>query len=334
MMEIAMNARRHVYLAATLAAGVALGALTIGIAHAQSGGVPTNPGSNATDKINAGGTIQAPSGSPPGANDASGTGGKVTNRAPPVDTTAANNQPIPTQAELRAALLSPDSGDPAIGQIGVTSPNTGEGNAASNSGPKSADPTTQSQGHAAVGGPLSPGAGKDGTANSGGQAAPSGQAAAPPSGQAGDKSAQPAQPAPAAGTETTGTPTAGEQKAVDAAKQTSPNKPIGSTTQTLPAKFSSRNALIDRAPVMALPFKLKDEQLKQIFQAAMNDKDGVAIDGANLKPATQLTAAQADAMRPLPGASDALKGLKYLKTKDKVLLVEPSTRIVLEEISG
>ncbi len=333
-----MNAHRHVYLAATLAAGVALGALTIGIAHAQSGGAPTNPGSNATDKINAGGTIQAPSGSPPGANDASGSGGKVTNRAPPVDTTAANNQPIPTQAELRAALLSPDSGDPAIGQMGAPAPNSGEGNAASNSGPKSADPTTQSQGHAAVGGPLSPGAGKDGSAQGGQAAAPSAQAGGNKSAPPVQANAQPAptaaQPAPAAGTETTGTPTPGEQKAVDAAKQTSPNKPIGSTTQTLPAKFSSRNALIDRAPVMALPFKLKDEQLKQIFQAVMNAKDAVAIDGANLKPAIQLTLAQAEAMRPLPGASDALKGLKYLKTKDKVLLVEPSTRIVLEEISG
>ncbi len=306
-----MAGRHQRFLTATLAAGVALGAFSMGIAQAQTGGTPTNPGFNAKDKINPGGTLQAPSGAPPGSNDASGSGAAVANRAPPVDSTSITNQPIPNTAEVRAALLSVDSGDPAIGQVATAPPTSNGANAPNASSSSSGDPAAQSQGHAAIGGPLSPGAGKDG-------------GSAPSSGQPGTN-------------ETTGKQTAEEKAAAEAGKQTSPSLPIGSTTQTQPAKFSKRNDVIDRVPAMALPYRLTNEQLRQIYQAAMGDKDANAIDDAGLNPATQLTATQADAMRDLPtglGSGSQLKGLKYIKSKERILLVEPSTRIVMDEIRG
>ena len=46
------------------------------------------------EQINPGVGVQAPSGSPPGMNDHSGQGQKVGDRAPPVEKTAATNEPI------------------------------------------------------------------------------------------------------------------------------------------------------------------------------------------------------------------------------------------------
>ncbi|MGI8525504.1 MAG: hypothetical protein ACR2K5_04895 [Pseudolabrys sp.] len=65
---------------------------------------------------------------------------------------------------------------------------------------------------------------------------------------------------------------------------------------------------------MAFPLKLKAEQLKQIYQAAMNDKDAKPLDDTDLKPASELTAAQADAMRPLPAALAEFGTIKSLNT--------------------
>jgi len=45
---------------------------------------------------------------------------------------------------------------------------------------------------------------------------------------------------------------------------------------------------------------------------------------------------RASDMRPLPeslAAIDGLQGLKYVKGKDKVLLVRPSTGIVVDEVA-
>ena len=61
-----------------------------------------------------------------------------------------------------------------------------------------------------------------------------------------------------------------------------------------------------------------------------------AADAAKLKPANALTFEQRRDMRPLPEsltAIDGLQGLKYLKGKDKVLLVRPSTGIVVDEVT-
>jgi len=121
-----------------------------------------------------------------------------------------------------------------------------------------------------------------------------------------------------------------------AATSAGPPGPIGATIQTMPAKFSQRNDLLDHMPVMAWPLPLNVQQRQQIYQAVMADKSPPAADTAKLKPANALPFEQRRDMRPLPeslAAIDGLQGLKYVKGKDKVLLVRPSTGIVVDEIT-
>ena len=113
--------------------------------------------------------------------------------------------------------------------------------------------------------------------------------------------------------------------------------PIGAVGQTVPAKFSKRNDILDRVPIMAWPLALSDQQRQQIYQAVMADKPQPPAAADALEPASQLSTDQAlNGMHPLPaGLRDvaSLKGLKYVKAKDRVLLVEPSTRIVVDQIA-
>ena len=119
-----------------------------------------------------------------------------------------------------------------------------------------------------------------------------------------------------------------------AATSAGPPGPIGATIQTMPAKFSQRNDLLDHMPMMAWPLPLNAQQRQEIYQAVMADKSPPA-DTTKLKPANALTFEQRRDMRPLPEsltAIDGLQGLKYVKGKDKVLLVRPSTGIVVDEV--
>jgi hypothetical protein len=121
-----------------------------------------------------------------------------------------------------------------------------------------------------------------------------------------------------------------------AATSAGPPGPIGATIQTMPAKFSQRNDLLDHMPVMAWPLPLNAQQRQQIYQAVMADKSPPAADTAKLKPASSLPFEQRRDMHPLPEsltAIDGLQGLKYVKAKDKVLLVRPSNGIVVDEVT-
>jgi hypothetical protein len=115
-----------------------------------------------------------------------------------------------------------------------------------------------------------------------------------------------------------------------------PSGPIGATIQTMPAKFSKRNDLLDHMPIAAWPLPLNEQQRQQIYQAVMADKSPPAADAGKLKPADSLSFEQRRDMRPLPeslATMDGLEGLQYLKGKDKVLLVRPSTGVVVDEVA-
>lgn len=114
--------------------------------------------------------------------------------------------------------------------------------------------------------------------------------------------------------------------------------PIGATGQTMPAKFSARNDTLDRVPIMALPLGLSDQDRQRIYQAAMADKAPAATDAAQLAPAGELDTNQAlNETHPLPASVRGIPGVQtlgYVKTKNKVFLVEPATRIVVDEIAS
>jgi hypothetical protein len=113
--------------------------------------------------------------------------------------------------------------------------------------------------------------------------------------------------------------------------------PIGATLQTMPAKFSQRNDVLDRLPIMAWPLRLDQQQRQQIMQAVMADKSQAVPGAEKLLPAASLTDEQQKGLRPLPEnlqSIPGLKGLSYLPAKDKVLLVRPDIAIVVDQISA
>jgi hypothetical protein len=114
--------------------------------------------------------------------------------------------------------------------------------------------------------------------------------------------------------------------------------PIGATVQTMPAKFSERNDILDRVPIMAWPLLLSDQQRQQIYQAVMADQAQPVADADKLALSSALSTDQAlNGMHPLPesvrGIVNAM-GLKYVKAKDKVWLVDPATRTVVDQITA
>ena len=209
---------------------------------------------------------------------------------------------IPTHAEAIAALMAPDDPNPALGPESPQASNNVSNQPTAD--PKSAngDPTTATGGQAAIGGPLSPGASSGGSNG-----------------------------ATAGASETTGA------RPASAANQNRPG-PIGATGQTMPAKFSDRNDTLDRVPIMAWPMRLTDQDRRRIYQAVMTDKSPPAAGADALAPASELSTEQAlNQTHALPDSLQdiaLLKRLTFLKTKNKVLLIEPSTRIVVEEITS
>jgi hypothetical protein len=137
-----------------------------------------------------------------------------------------------------------------------------------------------------------------------------------------------------------GVTTAGSAPGSGASKagEPPPSGPIGSFGETIPAKFSQRNDILDRIPTMALPLPLTDQQRKEIFDAVMADNSQPVAGADALKPTSQLSTDQAlNGLRPLPESLRGIEGLaklQYVRAKNKVLLVEPSTRTVVEEITS
>lgn len=123
-----------------------------------------------------------------------------------------------------------------------------------------------------------------------------------------------------------------------ASNEPPPSGPIGSFGQTIPAKFSKRNDILDHVPTMAIPLPLTEEQRTQIYDAAMADKSQPVAGAEALKPASELSPNQAlNGMRPLPESVrgiDSVSHLYFIKAKDKVLLIEPATRTVVDQITA
>jgi hypothetical protein len=114
--------------------------------------------------------------------------------------------------------------------------------------------------------------------------------------------------------------------------------PIGSFGQTIPAKFSKRNDILDHVPTMAWPLPLSDQQRKQIYDAVMAEKSQPVADAEALKPSSELSPPQAlSGMHPLPASVrgiDGVTSLYYVKSKNKILLIDGETRTVVAQITS
>src|SRR5262245_259999 len=159
---------------------------------------------------------------------------------------------------------------------------------------------------------------------------PDAQPVAGPSAKQESKNAVPTPGGGKAGAQTTSPASAGTEPA--------PSGPIGSFGETIPAKFSQRNDILDRVPIMAWPLPLTDQQRKQVYDAVMADQSQPVAGADALKPASELSTDQVlNGVRPLPESVrgiEALGKLQYLKANNKVLLVEPATRTVVDQITS
>jgi len=213
---------------------------------------------------------------------------------------------IPTPEESRAALMMPTSKQPSIGTV----PTEPRSELLSATAPKTTQiehaPKAQRESQNAAGGP-------EGITTAGSTPVSNGPTGAP------------------SASVTTG-------KGSSASNEPPPSGPIGSVGQTIPAKFSRRNDILDRTPIMAWPLPLSDGQRKQIYDAVMAEKSQPVAGADALNPASELSPNQAlNGMRPLPESVRGIDGvsrLYYIKAKDKVLLIEPNVRTVVGQITA
>jgi hypothetical protein len=109
--------------------------------------------------------------------------------------------------------------------------------------------------------------------------------------------------------------------------------PIGASPQTMPAKSDDSIAARDRLPIMARPLPLTDEQKQQIYASVMNNTQ-IPTAPISAQPATILP--DSVELSALPDGMEqqiaGVRGYKVVKTQDKVLLVQPSNRVVVGEI--
>ena len=100
-------------------------------------------------------------------------------------------------------------------------------------------------------------------------------------------------------------------------------------SQTVPAKFSKRNDAIDRLPTMALPaLSLSEEQKRTIADAVR--AANAPVQSTTAKPAEELPLNVT--VQDPPANDTAFAKMKYVRTQDRILLIEPSNRIVIGEI--
>ena len=101
-------------------------------------------------------------------------------------------------------------------------------------------------------------------------------------------------------------------------------------SQTVPAKFSKRNDAIDKVAIMAMPLGLSDAQKRTIVDAVRAGKAPVVTTAA--KPAQELPWDVVVQDMPASAKDPAFARLKIVRAQDRVLLIEPSNRIVIGEI--
>jgi hypothetical protein len=103
-------------------------------------------------------------------------------------------------------------------------------------------------------------------------------------------------------------------------------------SQTVPAKFSERNARLDKLPTMAFPLGLTDAQRQRIVAGVQSANAPIAKLDARLSDELPTGVALNDLPPQLMAEVPAVSGLMYVRTADRVLLIEPANRIVVGEV--
>jgi hypothetical protein len=108
----------------------------------------------------------------------------------------------------------------------------------------------------------------------------------------------------------------------------------GASAQTVPAKFSEKKAELAEYSIMGYPLALDDQQKQAIWQAigGQQAKTTASAEGKTVFAEAGVFLPDNVDAQPLPDQLNTqiplLRGLKYVKVDDKVLLVAPSNGIV------
>ena len=102
----------------------------------------------------------------------------------------------------------------------------------------------------------------------------------------------------------------------------------------MPAKFSAENDALDKMPIMGHPLPLTDAQKRMVYDSLAANSEaetrGITVGPANALPAD---VAIHDLPEKLTDQVPALKGYKFVKLIDKIVIVSPPNRIVVGEIA-
>ena len=103
-------------------------------------------------------------------------------------------------------------------------------------------------------------------------------------------------------------------------------------SQTVPAKFSQRNDAIDKLPIMGMSLGLNDAQKRTIVESVRAADKPVAQTKAKISEELPINVVVHDL--PASANDPAMAKLKYVRAQDRVLLIEPTNRIVIGEIAN
>lgn len=103
-------------------------------------------------------------------------------------------------------------------------------------------------------------------------------------------------------------------------------------SQTVPAKFSARNDKLDNTPILAMRLGLTDEQKRKIVESVKSADE--PVQASNAKPSDELAWTVKVHDLGASAIDPALKNLKYVRTKDRILLVDAPNRIVIGEVAA
>ena len=102
-------------------------------------------------------------------------------------------------------------------------------------------------------------------------------------------------------------------------------------SQTVPAKFSKRNDALDRVPTMAMPIlAFSNEQKRSIIDAVRGAN--APVQSTSAKPAEELPIGITVQDWPAAASDPAFAKMKYVQAQGRILLVEPTNRVVIGEI--
>jgi hypothetical protein len=98
---------------------------------------------------------------------------------------------------------------------------------------------------------------------------------------------------------------------------------------TVPAKFSERNAALDKAPTMARPLPLTEEEKKRIYASVAQTAPAQASDAVQPAHVLPNDVALHELPKNITQEIPAVSELHYAKFENKVLLVRAPNRIVV-----